>query len=102
MDPDVSERWSTDDIEDTEGFIAASDDIVMVVFRGTFGGTEENDWPTNLKAVPRDVPESWDVEGGAVHLVRSQSRLYLDSGQKLGTNIGMLRQCHISLRDRKN
>lgn len=72
MDPKVSEKWSTDDIEDTEGFIAANDDIVMVVFRGTSGGTAENDWSTNLKMIKRGVPDSWDVKGGGVHLVRDR------------------------------
>ena len=39
-----------DDIEDTEAFVAANDNIILVVFRGT---SEGSDWITNLRCISR-------------------------------------------------
>eukprot|EP00752_Nemacystus_decipiens_P002420 g2281.t1 len=53
-----------DAIHDTEAFIAANDDMVVVVFRGT---KEQEDWATNLNLRRRDLPETWGSDPGAVH-----------------------------------
>lgn len=57
-DPAVSSAATFDAIEDTESFVAANDDMIMVVFRGT---QEATDWVTNLDIVERPVPESWGL-----------------------------------------
>ena len=58
-----------DDIEDTEAFVAANDNIILVVFRGT---SEGSDWITNLRCISRRVPEEWGLvgEGCDLHEVR--------------------------------
>lgn len=56
-----------DAIHDTEAFVAANDDMVAVVFRGT---KEKADWAANLNACRRDCPESWGGDPGALHEVR--------------------------------
>lgn len=64
----ASERSIFDAVEDTEAFVAANDDVVMAVFRGTM---ELTDWTTNLDFLPTRVPESWGLtgEGCDVHSV---------------------------------
>ncbi|CAM9962984.1 unnamed protein product [Laminaria digitata] len=49
-----------DKIEDTQAFVAANDDMILVVFRGT---SENNDWLTNLKIGTRRVPKEWGLGG---------------------------------------
>ncbi|CAM9545693.1 unnamed protein product [Laminaria digitata] len=49
-----------DKIEDTEAFVVANDDMILVVFRGT---SETNDWLTNLKFATRRVPPEWGLGG---------------------------------------
>lgn len=53
-------------IQDTEGFIAANDDVLLLVFRGT---SELIDWLTNFRGLPRVVPTTWNVEreGSSIH-----------------------------------
>lgn len=60
-------------IQDTEGFVAANDDVLLVVFRGT---SEPVDWLTNLRGVPRGVPDAWglDGEGCSVHRVSESNK----------------------------
>ena len=54
-------------VHDTEGFVAANDDIVLVVFRGT---SEGKDWITNLRGIPFGVPDTWNVpKGCSMHRV---------------------------------
>ena len=55
-----SEKSLFDAVEDTEAFVAANDDMVMAVFRGTM---ELTDWTTNLDFLPTRVPESWGLTG---------------------------------------
>lgn len=57
-----------DAIHDTESFVAANDDIIAVVFRGT--KTIDN-WYTNFMLSPRKCPSEWGVPspGGEVHQV---------------------------------
>lgn len=64
----ASERSIFDAVEDTEAFVAADDDVVMAVFRGTM---ELTDWTTNLDFLPTRVAESWGLtgEGCDVHEV---------------------------------
>lgn len=50
-----------DAIQDTEAFVAANDEILLVVFRGT---KELTDWTTNLKFGLRSTPEEWGIEKG--------------------------------------
>lgn len=58
-----------DAIQDTEAFVAANDDILLLVFRGT---KELTDWTTNLKLFPRPAPRGWHIqeEGCDMHRVR--------------------------------
>lgn len=58
-DPAVSSRSLLDEIADTEALVAANDDMIMAVFRGTseFGP----DWATNLKLVPSPEPNEWGL-----------------------------------------
>lgn len=60
-DPAVSGESVLDAIQDTEAFVAANDQILLVVFRGT---KELTDWTTNLKFILRSAPEAWGVEEG--------------------------------------
>lgn len=53
-----------DAIQDTEAYVAANDDMIVVVFRGT---KEATDWTTNLKVATRECSSSWKVPGGAIH-----------------------------------
>ena len=64
----VSGRSIFDAIQDTEAFLAADDESIMVVFRGT---QEMTDWATNLKFMTRRVPDDWGLvgEGCDVHEV---------------------------------
>lgn len=56
-------------LHDTDAFVAASDDMIAVVFRGTMGIA---DWYTNAKVKPKKCPQEWRVPppGGTVHTVR--------------------------------
>ena len=67
-DKEVSNRSIFDAIQDTEAFVAANDESIMVVFRGT---QEITDWATNLDFFPRRVPDDWELvgEGCEVHEV---------------------------------
>lgn len=58
MKSEVSSASLKDAIHDTEAYVAADDEVLVVVFRGT---TEGSDWATNLniRAVP--VPDTWRV-----------------------------------------
>lgn len=58
-----------DNVQDTDAYVAASDDIIAVVFRGTMG---IYDWYTNTMLKPKKCPSEWGVPspGGAVHSVR--------------------------------
>lgn len=64
-----SERYF-DAIQDTEAYVAANDDVIIAVFRGT---SELSDWATNIEIIPRRVDESWGLkgEGCDVHMVRT-------------------------------
>lgn len=53
-------------IQDTEGFVAANDDVLLVVFRGT---SEAVDWLTNLRGIPRGVAWCPDRERCSIHRV---------------------------------
>ncbi|CAN0366380.1 unnamed protein product [Pylaiella littoralis] len=55
-----------DNVQDTDAYVAASDDIIAVVFRGTMG---IYDWYTNTMLKPKKCPSEWGVPspGGAVH-----------------------------------
>lgn len=61
-----------DDIHDTDAFVAANDDVIAVVFRGTMG---IDDWYTNAMLKPRKCPPEWGVPrpGGKTHTVRCSS-----------------------------
>lgn len=57
-----------DAIQDTEAFVAANDDVILVVFRGT---SELTDWVTNLSFRTRNIPSAWGFEEDCdVHQVR--------------------------------
>lgn len=59
-----------DMIQDTESFVAANDDVILVVFRGT---SEILDWVTNLRGAPRGV--TWcpvGEKGCSIHRVSDQ------------------------------
>eukprot|EP00904_Undaria_pinnatifida_P002284 jgi/Undpi1/12056/HiC_scaffold_4.g01754.m1 len=64
---DVSEKKLCDPTQDTEAYVAANEDVVLAVFRGT---SEAADWITNLEIIPRNVDDSWSFEGdgGFVHM----------------------------------
>lgn len=55
-------------ISDTEAFVAANDDMIVVVFRGAESAA---DWATNLKISWRSCPAEWNFPspGGNVHEV---------------------------------
>lgn len=54
----ISRASILDAIHDTEAFVAANDDMIVVVFRGT---QEATDWVTNLNIVTRHIPEAWGL-----------------------------------------
>lgn len=59
--------------------MAANDDVLLLVFRGT---KERVDWLTNLRGVPRAVTWCPDGEGCSIHRVSEST--WLDSkGQDL-------------------
>ncbi|CAM9523149.1 unnamed protein product, partial [Ascophyllum nodosum] len=62
-----------DAIQDTEAFVAANDDMIAVVFRGT---QEKSDWVTNLKLVQRSCPIEWNppITKGGIHEARTNSQ----------------------------
>lgn len=70
---DEADKEYFDGIEDTEAFVAANDDMIAVVFRGT---KEMADWATNLRASWRSCPVEWDFPSaeGSMHEVRTNSR----------------------------
>lgn len=63
---DEADKEYFDGIEDTEAFVAANDDMIAVVFRGT---KEMADWATNLRASWRSCPVEWDFPSaeGSMH-----------------------------------
>ena len=65
-----------DAIQDTQAFVAANDDMIMAVFRGTSGLT---DWATNLSFSTRNVSTEWGFseQDYDVHRVSVYSRAYL-------------------------
>ncbi|CBN74085.1 lipase [Ectocarpus siliculosus] len=65
-DPAVSGRSILDAIHDTEAFVTANDDMIVVVFRGT---QELTDWTTNLNMGLRSARNEWkiDLEGCDLH-----------------------------------
>ena len=68
-DKEVSGRSLFDAIQDTEAYVAANDDVILVVFRGT---KELTDWATNLSIRTRNIPKAWGFgdEDCDVHKVR--------------------------------
>ncbi|CAN0092157.1 unnamed protein product, partial [Ectocarpus fasciculatus] len=62
----AAKRSVFDNIEDTEAFVAANDDLIAVVFRGT---KEMTDWATNIDMNPRACAEVWGAPAapGDVH-----------------------------------
>lgn len=61
-----------DEIHDTEAFVAANDDTIVVAFRGS---SELTDWVTNLSILAREVPPTWgldDAKDCEVHRVSCQ------------------------------
>lgn len=73
-DPAVSGESILDAIHDTEAFVAANDDMIVVVFRGT---SELTDWATNLNVRTRKIPTDWRCgeEDCAVHQVSVVERI---------------------------
>ena len=73
-DDAVARESAFDTVHDTEAFVAANDDVIIAVFRGSQGG---RDWLTNLSILPRDVPQEWnlDTEDGDLHRVGTCSSL---------------------------
>eukprot|EP00903_Cladosiphon_okamuranus_P009618 g9154.t1 len=65
-DDEVANASTFDAIHDTEAFVAANDEAIMAVFRGSKGG---RDWLTNLSILPRDIPQEWklETEDGDLH-----------------------------------
>lgn len=63
-------RSPFDEIHDTDAYIAANDNLIVVVFRGTMG---VDDWYTNAMLKPKPCPAEWGIPppGGTVHTVRS-------------------------------
>ena len=57
-DPVVSSASILDAVQDTEAYLVANDDVIIVVFRGT---REPADWATNLIFFTRDVPVAWGL-----------------------------------------
>lgn len=55
-DEELARAHYFDEMDDTEGFVAANDEAVVVVFRGT---KEAIDWSTNVRVLGRRVPETW-------------------------------------------
>lgn len=68
-DKRVSGKSLFDAIHDTEAFVTANDEVILVVFRGT---SELTDWVTNLSFRPRNIPAAWGfgAEDCDVHQVR--------------------------------
>lgn len=66
---EVVDQSRFDAIHDTEAFVAVNDGAIVVVFRGSGGGS---DWLTNFSVLPRDVPKDWKLETteGDLHRVR--------------------------------
>lgn len=58
-DHEISGKSMFDAIQDTEAFVAANDDMIVVVFRGT---SELTDWATNLKFTTRNVSAAWGLD----------------------------------------
>lgn len=54
----ISRASLLDAIQDTEAFVAANDDMIVVAFRGT---QETTDWITNMDIVRRSAPEVWGL-----------------------------------------
>ncbi|CAN0251454.1 unnamed protein product, partial [Ectocarpus fasciculatus] len=59
-DPAVSGASIWDRIQDTEAFVAANDEVILVVFRGS---SELTDWTTNFNMARRLVPSEWGLDG---------------------------------------
>ncbi|CAM9248116.1 unnamed protein product [Scytosiphon promiscuus] len=64
---EVASATTFDAIHDTEAFVAANDEAVIVTFRGSKG---RRDWLTNLSILLRSIPENWKVHvpDGGLHL----------------------------------
>ncbi|CAN0019804.1 unnamed protein product [Scytosiphon promiscuus] len=60
-DPEISGASVLDATQDTEGFVATNDEVLIVVFRGT---KELTDWTTNMRMVPRSAPRDWNAVAG--------------------------------------
>lgn len=69
-------------IYDTQSFVAANDDAVLVVFRGT---SDIKDWITNLRAAPWRVPAEWEWDIGTEGQVLSMHRVSDLAGGKVCT-----------------
>lgn len=63
-----------DAIQDTEAFVVANDDLIMVVFRGTH---ERTDWATNLTFRTKNIPPEWGLgeEDCDVHMVKTYANI---------------------------
>lgn len=75
-DKEVSEKSLFDAIQDTEAFVVANDDAILVVFRGT---SELTDWITNLSFRTRNIPAAWGFgdEDCDVHQVRLVKHIHM-------------------------
>lgn len=67
----MSDVWIFDKLEDTECFVAANDEVLMLVFRGT---STLADWATDLKLTQIPPPASWGVQGGIHKVSRRAER----------------------------
>lgn len=60
-DPAISRESAFDAIHDTQAFIVANDELILVVFRGT---RESVDWVTNLNLRLKATPVEWKLDNG--------------------------------------
>lgn len=90
----MSEKSIFDGIQDTEAYVAANDDLIMAVFRGT---KELTDWSTNLNAIPKRVPDTWGLkgEGCDVHEVRKNSSVGASNFHPFGNPRYVPKQCQL-------
>lgn len=89
----AAQESAFDAIHDTEAFIAANDDIIAVVFRGT---KEVSDWATNLNLRTRDCPPEW-VGAGILHEVRLLHVYYHSSLRANGRKLRVRNELYIKL-----
>lgn len=63
-----------DNVHDTEAYVAARDDLLIVAFRGT---QQKADWVTSFSFSQTDAPDEWNLGTSKLEIHQARNFCYL-------------------------